>query len=89
MFYIILFIILVNKRPTSDLSHCKKRKSHPRLKVSCHRQEKSEVPDIIEGVPVCSGEHKTHFNKVTFPDTTVSAHNEYELCEECDPRDDR
>lgn len=23
----------------------------------CQKHEKSEVPDIIEGVPVCSGDH--------------------------------
>ncbi|XP_013191411.2 uncharacterized protein LOC106135602 isoform X2 [Amyelois transitella] len=34
----------------------KAKKLQGRLRI-CHKHEKNEVPDIIEGVPVCSGDH--------------------------------
>ncbi|KAF9422116.1 hypothetical protein HW555_002137 [Spodoptera exigua] len=37
-------------------STTKARKFQGRLRI-CQKHEKSEVPDIIEGVPVCSGDH--------------------------------
>lgn len=37
-------------------SSSKTRKGQGRVRV-CQKHEKSEVPDIIEGVPVCSGDH--------------------------------
>ncbi|XP_035443365.2 uncharacterized protein LOC118271388 isoform X1 [Spodoptera frugiperda] len=37
-------------------STTKTRKFQGRLRI-CQKHEKSEVPDIIEGVPVCSGDH--------------------------------
>lgn len=47
--------ITVKWRTSAD-SSSKNRKGQGRLRV-CQKHEKSEVPDIIEGVPVCSGDH--------------------------------
>ncbi|CAH2088065.1 unnamed protein product [Euphydryas editha] len=46
---------LVKWRTSSDPT-VKVRKLQGRLRM-CAKHEKSEVPDIIEGVPVCSGDH--------------------------------
>ncbi|XP_064074589.1 uncharacterized protein LOC113404555 isoform X2 [Vanessa tameamea] len=43
---------LIDLDPTTN----KVRKLQGRLRM-CQKHEKSEVPDIIEGVPVCSGDH--------------------------------
>ncbi|CAG9571672.1 unnamed protein product [Danaus chrysippus] len=43
-------------RTSSDTSSNKLKKLQGRLRM-CQKYEKSEVPDIIEGVPVCSGDH--------------------------------
>lgn len=47
--------ITVTRLTSSDPSG-KSRKGLGRYRV-CQKHEKSEVPDIIEGVPVCSGDH--------------------------------
>ncbi|KAJ2945237.1 hypothetical protein O0L34_g9308 [Tuta absoluta] len=43
-------------RTSSDPTTNKVKKIQGRLRM-CQRYEKTEVPDIIEGVPVCSGDH--------------------------------
>lgn len=43
-------------RTSSDPITNKAKKLQGRLRM-CQKHEKSEVPDIIEGVPVCSGDH--------------------------------
>lgn len=48
-------IELVKWRSSSDPT-AKVRKLQGRLRM-CQKHEKSEVPDIIEGVPVCFGDH--------------------------------
>lgn len=65
LFYLLNLLCSVKRRPSSDSLCYKKKRNQNRLKSTClsQRQEKSEVPDIIEGVPVCSGEYKSHFNK--------------------------
>ncbi|CAH0746448.1 unnamed protein product [Diatraea saccharalis] len=47
---------LVKWRTSSDPTTNKAKKLQGRLRI-CQKYEKSEVPDIIEGVPVCSGDH--------------------------------
>ncbi|XP_049878573.1 uncharacterized protein LOC126375626 [Pectinophora gossypiella] len=43
-------------RTSSDPTTNKAKKLQGRLRM-CQKHEKTEVPDIIEGVPVCSGDH--------------------------------
>ncbi|XP_072945436.1 uncharacterized protein [Epargyreus clarus] len=49
------YMDFVKWRTSSDPATNKLRKLQGRLR--CQKHEKSEVPDIIEGVPVCSGDH--------------------------------
>lgn len=53
--------ISVKWRTSSDPTTSKLRKLQGKLRT-CYKHEKSEVPDIIEGVPVCSGNpsNQTH-----------------------------
>ncbi|XP_068623060.1 uncharacterized protein [Battus philenor] len=49
------YLDFVKWRTSSDPTTNKLKKLQGRLRICKH--EKSEVPDIIEGVPVCSGDH--------------------------------
>ncbi|CAK1542707.1 unnamed protein product [Leptosia nina] len=53
------YLDFVKWRTSSDPSTNKLKKLQGRLRT-CHKHEKNEVPDIIEGVPVCSGPIKTY-----------------------------
>lgn len=44
-------------RTSSDPTNTKLRKLQGRLRM-CQKYDKTEVPDIIEGVPVCSNDIK-------------------------------
>lgn len=50
------YVEFVKWRTSSDPTTNKAKKIQSRLRI-CQKHEKSEVPDIIEGVPVCSGDH--------------------------------
>ncbi|XP_053616260.1 uncharacterized protein LOC128678632 isoform X3 [Plodia interpunctella] len=50
------YLDFVKWRTSSDPTTNKAKKLQGRLRM-CQKYEKSEVPDIIEGVPVCSGDH--------------------------------
>lgn len=43
-------------RTSSDPTTNKAKKLQGRLRM-CQKHDKTEVPDIIEGVPVCPGDH--------------------------------
>ncbi|XP_075982286.1 uncharacterized protein LOC142980661 isoform X3 [Anticarsia gemmatalis] len=62
------FLDFVKWRTSSD-SSSKSRKGQGRLRV-CQKHEKSEVPDIIEGVPVCSGDHVRQAKRYEPTDST-------------------
>ncbi|XP_021187430.3 uncharacterized protein LOC110374163 isoform X3 [Helicoverpa armigera] len=47
----------------------KTRKCQVRMRI-CSKHEKSEVPDIIEGVPVCSGDHVRQTKRYETTDTS-------------------
>ncbi|XP_028172811.1 uncharacterized protein LOC114361819 isoform X1 [Ostrinia furnacalis] len=50
------YLDFVKWRTSSDPTTNKAKKPQGRIRI-CQKYEKSEVPDIIEGVPVCSGDH--------------------------------
>lgn len=52
----------VKWRTSSDPTTNKAKKLQGRLRM-CVKHEKSEVPDIIEGVPVCSSEVQRQYTK--------------------------
>ncbi|XP_048481543.1 uncharacterized protein LOC105383502 [Plutella xylostella] len=56
------YLDFVKWRTSSDPLTNKAKKLQGRLRM-CHKYEKSEVPDIIEGVPVCASEHKRQYTK--------------------------
>ncbi|XP_039747702.1 uncharacterized protein LOC120624937 isoform X3 [Pararge aegeria] len=60
------YLDYVKWRTSSDPTTNKVRKLQGRLRM-CQRHEKSEVPDIIEGVPVCSVDQTKSYK--TFSDT--------------------
>lgn len=56
------YIDFVKWRTSSDPTTNKVKKLQGRLRM-CQRYEKSEVPDIIEDVPVCPGDHARDYTK--------------------------
>lgn len=79
----------VKRRPSSDSTCYRRKKSHGRKNPS--RQEKSEVPDIIEGVPVCSDEYRTCCSRSDeTPEKKISnCRLDFQLHKDCDGKKER